>query len=101
MRHVEALSSFLVVRWIQVSVFIIVKASQARDPNCELIRELIERNKDYELRKGILYRFVDGAWLLVVPKQMQVIRHAHERGHVESSDNHVRSTSYTTSVNWL
>lgn len=64
-----------------------VKASQRQDEQCEMINELLKDGrqfKDYEVVSGVLYRFVEGVRLLVVPKAMQsqIIRIIHEKGHV-------------------
>lgn len=86
MRHVDALSRYPAVLQIQDSFLEQVKAAQGKDEECALIREVISSGKDYknyELVRGVLYQFIEGVRLLVVPKPMQgqIIRAEHERGH--------------------
>lgn len=66
-----------------------VKNSQRKDGHCEAIRECIMVKgtyKDFQMRRDILYKVVEGSYLLAVPKCMesQVIRAAHEKGHVNA-----------------
>lgn len=90
MRHVDALSRYPVVaQLVDVDAGLLerVRASQRKDKNCDLIRTILESGKqhrDYVLRRGLVYRLVDGGHQLVVPKvmQRQVIRAVHEKGHV-------------------
>lgn len=74
MRHVDALSRCHTVLHIQDSLVEQVKTAQLKDDECSLIINILKDGKtykDYELVRGILYNFVDGARLLVVPKAMQ------------------------------
>lgn len=87
MRHVDALSRYPIICTLQIELLESVKTSQQNDPHCEVVRERVEVKgtyKDYELRRNILYRVINGGYLLVVPKSMQsqVIRTAHEKGHL-------------------
>lgn len=66
-----------------------IKNCQRSDAQYEIIRECIEIKgtyKDYTMRRDILYRVVEGIYLLVVPKNMQtqVIRAVHECGHISA-----------------
>lgn len=89
MRHVDALSRYPVLALeaeTDDGLLARVKSSQLHDEHCGLIREVLESGKEYrnhELRREVLYRFVDGAYQLVVPRSMQsqVIRVVHEKGH--------------------
>lgn len=89
MRHVDALSRYPVVAIVKDTVLESVKRCQLEDTECNAIAELLKcgkKYKDYEYKRDILYRFVNGAYLLVVPRalQSQIIRAAHEQGHVSA-----------------
>lgn len=74
MRHLDALSSHPLVAVIRDDLLETVKKTQIEDKHCNLIRELLQAKgtyRDYEIRQDVLYRFVAGEYLLVVPKVMQ------------------------------
>ncbi|GBM35452.1 hypothetical protein AVEN_73251-1 [Araneus ventricosus] len=64
-----------------------LKSAQDKDNEVKTIKELlrISAYENYCDRNGILYKFVEGKELVVVPDSMQteIIRNAHERGHTE------------------
>ena len=87
MRHVDALSrhpsSIFAIEHGSVKA---VKNTQLKDEFCRAIKEILAKfgtYEDYHLRNDVLYKFVDGAYVLVVPKslQKQIIQTFHERGH--------------------
>lgn len=87
MRHVDALSRNPVVQVLEGGVLAQIKKCQAEDAECEAIIKLLQcgkQFKNYELRRELLYRFVDGGYLVVVPRvlQNQIIRAVHESGHI-------------------
>lgn len=100
MRHVDALSRLITSIISQEdNLCIKVKKLQGEDDELKHIRTILEQQKqpynDYILRNGILYKYINGADLLVVPKSMEVeiIRATHDNGHfgvkkVEESLNH-------------
>ncbi|GBM10006.1 Transposon Tf2-11 polyprotein [Araneus ventricosus] len=87
MTHVDALSRS------PIDIFCIsfdnilprLKSAQDSDNEVKAVKELlrISAYEDYCDRNGILYKFVEGKELVVVPDSMQteIIRNAHERGH--------------------
>lgn len=87
MRHVDALSRcHHAVLEVQDYFVEQVKTNQQKDERCGMVREMLKNNlkyKDYELKRDVLYRYVEGSYLLVVPKamQLQLVRSVHERGH--------------------
>lgn len=86
MRHVDALSRYPSVMVLEDSVMGNVKTSQQDDAECKLIMDILDvksEYKDYVIRRGTLYKFNNGNFLLVVPRalQTQLIRSVHERGH--------------------
>lgn len=89
MRHVDALSRAPVVRVVTSGVLQSIKKSQADDTACKAIREVLSTKtyENYVLRCDILYKGVDGHYLLVVRKllQTQIIQSAHEHGHINAA----------------
>jgi len=91
MRHADALSRnpvecfVLEMKETQDALIAQIKRAQIDDPEIKEIVESVqcERNKDFILSNGILYKEQLGNFLLAVPKTMQqeVILRAHERGH--------------------
>lgn len=87
MRHVDALSRNPVVQQVESDVLAQIKKCQAEDAECEAVIKLLQCGKEYknfELRREVLYRFVDGGYLVVVPRglQNQIITAVHENGHI-------------------
>lgn len=86
MRHVDALSRFPAVFLAEEGILERMRKSQAEDATCSAIREVLKNNsyKNYLMKREILYKVVDGCFLLVVPKSMQnyIIKTMHEKGHI-------------------
>lgn len=89
MAHVDALSRSPVgVLCISVgNILPRLKSAQDKDNEIKTIKELLKKTsnyEDYNERQGILYKFLDGKELIVIPESMQteIIRDAHEKGHV-------------------
>lgn len=89
MRHVGALSRIPSVLVVEDKVLQSIKKSQADDTECKAIREVLKKQpyENYVLRCDILYKGVDGRFLLFVPKvlQSQIIRSVHEHGHISAA----------------
>lgn len=88
MKHVDALSRMPAVMMIEDGLITKVRNLQKDDEKCKLIGKILE-TKSYEnftLRSGVLYKWVDGGQLIVVPKKLQneIIRSVHERGHLDT-----------------
>ena len=87
MPHVDALSRSPINIFPVVIDDILPKLKLAQDEDNEIkvIKELLKTSNydNYCERNGILYKFVDGKDLLVVPESMQseIIKNAHEKGH--------------------
>lgn len=86
MRHVDALSRNAVMTIIEDGILARVKAAQADDSELRMIIETLKLKPDnkYTLMGGVLYKFVEGRDVLVVPNRMQneVIQAVHHRGHL-------------------
>lgn len=87
MRHVDALSRYPTVLRIEDGIVERIKRSQGKDEFCQLIIDILSATgtyKDYEMRNDLLYKFVEGTHLLVVPKSMQkeILRGIHGIGHI-------------------
>lgn len=90
MRHVDALRRFPIIQSLKDNLIERLKQCQINDEKCSVIIELLkcgQKYKDYEVIFDLLYRFVNGAYLLVVSHmlQAQVIRCIHEKGHVSAN----------------
>lgn len=87
MNHVDALSRYPVMI-IQDSLVTKIKTAQEQDSEIQTIKEILKLKpySDFLLKSDILYKFIDGEELLVVPESMQIdiIRNAHDRGHYAS-----------------
>lgn len=77
MRHVGALSrnpitpAVLTIAAVEHNLIETIKRAQADDSQCNLVVKLIRSqgcHRDYEVRQGVLYRFIEGAHRLVLPK---------------------------------
>ncbi|GBN89354.1 hypothetical protein AVEN_114684-1 [Araneus ventricosus] len=102
MTHVDALSRS------PIDIFCIsfdntlprLKSAQDNDNEVKAIKELlrISAYEDYCDRNGILYKFVEGKELVIVPDSMQteIIRNAHEKGHtgVKYTEKHLQDYYY-------
>ncbi|GBM19209.1 Retrovirus-related Pol polyprotein from transposon 297 [Araneus ventricosus] len=102
MTHVDALSRS------PINIFCIsfdnilprLKSAQDNDNEVKAIKELLRISvyENYCDRNGILYKFVEGKKLVVVPDSIQteIIRNAHERGHtgVKYTEKHLQDYYY-------
>lgn len=88
MKHVDALSRMPTVMWIEDGLVAKIKAAQKQDERCKLVEKILESksHENFTLRRGVLYKWINGAEVLVVPKKLQneVIRSIHERGHLDA-----------------
>ncbi|GBN98295.1 Pro-Pol polyprotein [Araneus ventricosus] len=77
-----------------------LKSAQDNDNEVKAMKELLRTSayENYCDRNGILYKFVEGKELVVVPDSMQneIIRNAHERGHtgVKYTEKHLQDYYY-------
>ena len=77
-----------------------VKLAQENDSEIQAIKKLLEMGdyEDYVNRNGVIYKFVGGRELLVIPKDMQteIIKDAHEKGHtgVKNTEKHIEENFY-------
>lgn len=87
MNHVDALSRYPIML-VQDSLLTKIRKAQEEDSEIQTIKELLKVKpyNDFFLKADVLYKFVDGEELLVVPDSMQIdiIRNAHDRGHYAS-----------------
>lgn len=85
MKHVDALSRYPAVYVLETGMLHRIRNAQSEDAECKLISDLLKNGnyKDYYERSGVIYRFVDGNYILVVPKTMQriIIKNIHEQDH--------------------
>jgi len=87
MKHVDALSRYPVMTIVDNSVTLGFKQAQEKNEHLKAICKIIEDSDspydDYFLKSGILYKIVNDAELLVVPRDMErlIIARAHDRGH--------------------
>ncbi|GFY78941.1 retrovirus-related Pol polyprotein from transposon 17.6 [Trichonephila inaurata madagascariensis] len=86
MAHVEALSRIQVLtNQCTDSIVRRIKESQELDPHILSIKALLQNGPydNYFIKNNILYKFIDGAEVLVIPDKMQhyFIKNAHDKGH--------------------
>ncbi|GFY17895.1 hypothetical protein TNCV_3383881 [Trichonephila clavipes] len=86
MAHVDALSRIQVLtNQCNDSIVHSIKESQELDPHILFIKALLQKGPydNYCIKNNILYKFVDGAEVLVIPDEMQhhFIKNAHDKGH--------------------
>lgn len=85
MKHVDALSRNAVMTIAEDDILARIKAAQMKDPNLNTMIKMLESKPcdDYNVSGGILYKFINGRDLLVIPDLMQneIIRMVHNRGH--------------------
>lgn len=105
MRHVDALSRCSAVLFgFPDSLAIRIKSAQGKDDGISAIKALLEKEpyEDYVVRDGILFKFVNGRDILVVPKSMhqEIIRIAHEKGHyaAKRTEEDVKEEYYITDL---
>lgn len=88
MKHVDALSRNAIMTIVEDGILARVKAAQADDSELKTLMEMlkIKPNNDYTLIGGVLYKFIEGRDLLVVPDRMQneVIQAVHHKGHLSA-----------------
>lgn len=88
MAHVDALSRFPVMMIAQDSLLLKLQSAQEQVEEICAIKEILKLKpyNDYCIKGIILYKFVGGVELLVVPNAMQkdIIKEAHQRGHFSS-----------------
>ncbi|GFV02693.1 hypothetical protein TNCV_2743661 [Trichonephila clavipes] len=86
MAHVDALSRIQVLtNQCNDSIVHRIKESQELDPHILSIKALLQKGPydNYCIKNNILYKFTDGAEVLVIPDEMQhhFIKNAHYKGH--------------------
>ncbi|GFW53716.1 transposon Tf2-9 polyprotein [Trichonephila clavipes] len=86
MAHVDALSRIEVLtNQCNDSIVHRIKESQELDPHILSIKALLQKGPydNYCIKNNILYKFIDGAEVLVIPDEMQhhFIKNAHDKGH--------------------
>ncbi|GFW39986.1 transposon Tf2-6 polyprotein [Trichonephila clavipes] len=86
MAHVDALSRIQVLtNQCNDSIVHRIKESQELDPHILSIKALLQKGPydNYCIKNNILYKFIDGAEVLVNPDEMQhhFIKNAHDKGH--------------------
>ncbi|GFV91362.1 transposon Tf2-9 polyprotein [Trichonephila clavipes] len=86
MAHVDALSRIQVLtNQCNDSIVHRIKESQELDPHILSIKALLQKGPydNYCIKNNILYKFIDGAEVLVIPDEMQhhFIKNAHDKGH--------------------
>ncbi|GFV87105.1 transposon Tf2-6 polyprotein [Trichonephila clavipes] len=86
MAHVDALSRIQVLtNQCTDSIVHRIKESQELDPHILSIKALLQNGPydNYCIKNNILFKFIDGAEVLVIPDEMQhhFIKNAHDKGH--------------------
>ncbi|GFT52362.1 retrovirus-related Pol polyprotein from transposon 17.6 [Trichonephila clavipes] len=86
MAHVDALSRIQVLtNQCTDSIVQSIKESQELDPHILSIKTLLQKGPydNYCIKNSILYKFIDGAEVLVITDEMQhhFIKNAHDKGH--------------------
>ncbi|GFW57917.1 hypothetical protein TNCV_1418641 [Trichonephila clavipes] len=86
MAHVDALSRIQVLtNQCNDSIVHRIKESQELDPHILSIKALLQKGPydNYCIKNNILYKFIDGAEVRVIPDEMQhhFIKNAHDKGH--------------------
>ncbi|GFS66998.1 hypothetical protein TNCV_2527861 [Trichonephila clavipes] len=86
MAHVDALSRIQVLtNQCNDSIVHRIKESQELDPHILSIKAILQNGPydNYCIKNNILYKFIDGAEVLVIPDEMQhhFIKNAHDKGH--------------------
>ncbi|GFW69890.1 hypothetical protein TNCV_1403431 [Trichonephila clavipes] len=85
MKHVDALSRYPVMMVCNDTLTSKLKKAQEEDDNIQTLKSLLEKQESEEFfeRNGILYKYLNGRELIVIPKAMQaeLIKLIHENGH--------------------
>ncbi|GBO32305.1 Transposon Tf2-8 polyprotein [Araneus ventricosus] len=89
MQHVDALSRYPVAIITSDTLTARLKRPQQEDEYTQSLRSMIGSNNDSDFfdKNEILYKYVDGRELIVVPRDMQteIIKLAHEKGHFSAA----------------
>ncbi|GBM25400.1 Transposon Ty3-I Gag-Pol polyprotein [Araneus ventricosus] len=89
MQHVDALSRYPVAIITSDTLTARLKRAQQEDEYTQSLRSMIGSNNDSDFfdKNEILYKYVDGRELIVVPRDMQteIIKLAHEKGHFSAA----------------
>ncbi|GBM97294.1 Transposon Tf2-6 polyprotein [Araneus ventricosus] len=89
MQHVDALSRYPVAIITSDTLTARLKRAQQEDEYTQSLRSMIGSNSDSDFfdKNEILYKYVDGRELIVVPRDMQteIIKLAHEKGHFSAA----------------
>ncbi|GBO39603.1 Transposon Tf2-9 polyprotein [Araneus ventricosus] len=89
MQHVDALSWYPVAIITSDTLTARLKRAQQEDEYTQSLRSMIGSNSDSDFfdKNEILYKYVDGRELIVVPRDMQteIIKLAHEKGHFSAA----------------
>ncbi|GBL99245.1 Transposon Ty3-G Gag-Pol polyprotein [Araneus ventricosus] len=89
MQHVDALSRYPVAIITSDTLTARLKRAQQEDEYTQSLRSTIGSNNDSDFfdKNEILYKYVDGRELIVVPRDMQteIIKLAHEKGHFSAA----------------
>ncbi|GBO22481.1 Transposon Tf2-11 polyprotein [Araneus ventricosus] len=89
MQHVDALSRYPVAIITSDTLTARLKRVQQEDEYTQSLRSMIGSNNDSDFfdKNEILYKYVDGRELIVVPRDMQteIIKLAHEKGHFSAA----------------
>ncbi|GFX00569.1 transposon Tf2-6 polyprotein [Trichonephila clavipes] len=86
MAHVDALSRIqILTNQCTDSIVHRIKESQELDPHILSIKALLQNDPydNYCIKNNVIYKFIDGAEVLVIPDEMQhhFIKNAHDKGH--------------------
>lgn len=87
LRHVDALSRHPVVMVIDAGILKRIRNAQQNDEECKLVRDILKVESTYKnfiIQNDLVYKFIDGNYLLKLPKLMQhdIIKNIHENGHI-------------------
>ncbi|GBO46719.1 Transposon Tf2-8 polyprotein [Araneus ventricosus] len=89
MQHVDALSRYPVAIITSDTLTARLKRAQQEDEYTQSLRSMIGSNSDSDFfdKNEILYKYVDGRELIVVPRDMQteIIKLAHDKGHFSAA----------------
>ncbi|GFY77952.1 hypothetical protein TNIN_250031 [Trichonephila inaurata madagascariensis] len=101
MAHVDALSRIQVLtNQCTDSIVHRIKESQELDPHILSIKSRLQNGPydNYCIKNNILYKFIDGAEVLVIPDEMQhhFIKNAHDKGHfsVKRTLEHIKNNYF-------
>ncbi|GFS68983.1 transposon Tf2-6 polyprotein [Trichonephila clavipes] len=105
MAHVDALSRIQVLtNQCTKSIVHKIKESQELDPHILSIKALLQNGPydNYCIKNNILYKFIDGAEVLVIPDEIQhhFIKNAHDKGHfsVKRTLEHIKNNYFISQL---